>query len=35
MGENRCVCCGEIIPDGRMVSPICENGAQSRERSAK
>lgn len=23
---NRCVCCGEEIPEGRMVCPICENG---------
>lgn len=22
--EERCVCCGEIIPEGRMVCPICE-----------
>ena len=22
--ENRCVCCGVIIPEGRMVCPICE-----------
>ena len=22
--ENRCVCCGEIIPEGRMVCPKCE-----------
>ena len=22
--ENRCVCCGEIIPEGRMVCPQCE-----------
>lgn len=22
--ENRCVCCGEIIPEGRMVCPRCE-----------
>ena len=21
---NRCVCCGDIIPDGRMVCPACE-----------
>lgn len=21
---NRCVCCGEIIPEGRQVCPICE-----------
>ena len=20
---NRCVCCGEIIPEGRMVCPMC------------
>lgn len=25
--ENRCVCCGEIIPEGRMVCPKCEKGA--------
>lgn len=23
-GENRCVCCGEIIPEGRQVCPNCE-----------
>jgi RNA polymerase subunit RPABC4/transcription elongation factor Spt4 len=23
--DNRCVCCGEIIPEGRQVCPICEN----------
>lgn len=22
--EDRCVCCGEIIPEGRMVCPQCE-----------
>ena len=22
--ENRCVCCGAIIPEGRMVCPRCE-----------
>lgn len=27
MMENRCVCCGEIIPEGRMVCPKCENFA--------
>lgn len=21
---NRCVCCGEIIPEGRQVCPSCE-----------
>lgn len=24
MGENRCVCCGEIIPEGRQACPSCE-----------
>lgn len=22
---NRCVCCGEIIPEGRMICWICEH----------
>ena len=24
MREERCVCCGAIIPEGRMVCPLCE-----------
>ena len=24
--ENTCVCCGEIIPEGRHVCPYCECG---------
>lgn len=24
MNEDRCVCCGEIIPEGRMVCPQCD-----------
>lgn len=24
MNEDRCVCCGEIIPEGRMVCPNCK-----------
>lgn len=24
IGVERCVCCGAIIPEGRMVCPICE-----------
>lgn len=24
MSDNRCVYCGEIIPEGRQVCPICE-----------
>lgn len=23
---DRCVCCGEIIPEGRQVCPNCERG---------
>ena len=22
--ENRCICCGDIIPEGRQVCPQCE-----------
>lgn len=22
--ENRCVCCGAVIPEGRQVCPACE-----------
>ena len=25
MTEERCVCCGEIIPEGRQVCPACES----------
>lgn len=25
MSEDRCICCGEIVPEGRMVCPYCEN----------
>lgn len=25
MNENRCVCCGADIPEGRQVCPTCEN----------
>lgn len=27
--ENRCVCCGEVIPEGRQVCPICEARAEA------
>ena len=23
--EDRCVCCGEVVPEGRMVCPMCEH----------
>ena len=26
MDANRCVCCGDIIPEGRMTCPMCEQG---------
>nr|DAJ83575.1 MAG TPA: alpha-aminoadipate carrier protein [Caudoviricetes sp.] len=26
---DRCVCCGEIVPEGRMVCPQCEFELQS------
>ena len=25
---DRCVCCGEIVPEGRQVCPQCENGVK-------
>lgn len=31
MGENRCVVCGAIIPEGRMVCPSCENDQQNND----
>lgn len=27
LSANRCVCCGAVIPEGRMVCPPCELGA--------
>lgn len=24
--DNTCICCGAIIPEGRMVCPACEAG---------
>lgn len=29
--DNFCVCCGAIIPEGRMVCPICEMEADETE----
>lgn len=28
---DRCVSCGEIIPEGLQVCPLCENGKTSRK----
>ena len=25
--DNRCICCGAQIPEGRQVCPECEGGA--------
>lgn len=30
MSENRCICFGEIIPEGRQVCPICEALAEDK-----
>lgn len=30
MNENRCICCGASIPEGRMVCPTCEAKAERR-----
>ena len=27
MNENRCVCCGNLIPEGRQVCPKCEGNS--------
>ena len=27
MNENRCIACGELIPEGRMICPTCESKA--------
>lgn len=29
--DNTCVCCGEIIPEGRMVCPQCEKAVTNYE----
>lgn len=29
MTEERCVCCGEIIPEGRQVCILCERKANA------
>jgi hypothetical protein len=29
--ENRCVCCGDIIPEGRWVCPNCERKAKEKK----
>lgn len=31
MNDNRCVCCGAIIPEGRQVCPSCEKKAARKD----
>ena len=31
--EDRCVCCGDIVPEGRMVCPQCEMGCNEKTSS--
>lgn len=33
MNENCCVCCGEVIPEGRQVCPSCEYKAEMETRN--
>ena len=32
MNDNKCIVCNEVIPEGRMVCPTCENGESRLER---
>lgn len=29
--EDRCICCGEIIPEGKMICAKCENAVTNYE----
>lgn len=31
--ENRCICCGEIIPEGRQVCIICEEEVENKSKA--
>ena len=35
MSENRCLMCNEIIPEGRMVCPLCEQNVINDEYNPK
>ena len=35
MSENRCVCCGAIIPEGTQVCPTCEKKANVHKETAE
>ena len=28
---DTCVCCGEYVPEGRMVCPLCESKTEKKE----
>lgn len=30
--ENKCICCGVTIPEGRQVCPYCEAGVISKDK---
>ena len=30
MSENRCICCGRIIPEGQQVCPLCQREADEK-----
>ncbi len=30
MQDNTCICCGQIIPEGRTVCPACEEAAKQK-----
>ena len=32
MNDNRYVCCGQVIPEGRQVCPVCEQKANCQDR---
>ena len=34
MTDNRCVCCGDIIPEGRQGCPVCEMKFAAASRAA-
>jgi predicted nucleic acid-binding Zn ribbon protein len=33
--EDRCVCCGKIVPEGYMVCPDCENHIDTTKQTVK
>lgn len=35
MNNNRCVCCGEIIPEGWQVCPACKMKAEKKPKPVK